>query len=369
MTRNRTEHISDVVGNVYDAAYGVATWNSALDKIANLFHSPRAWLFISTPREFRGHTSVEDEGFHSPEAMQVMLTDPLYALTHSTPEGAIVRHSELEDLEAFYGRSLFQDWLVKRDVWFGMQTHVRADKKKRIFLDVSHHRTQGDFDDESKQLAALLAPHIRRATEISEILGQAITSVARFAAPTIIVDDAMHIVEMNEAAADLLERVDSPISQSGATLFAAFEPARLGAMVANAIDLQSGNGGQTAIFVHAANDQSRFVVSVAPYGGYDGFRPGRALLAMITIRPVHGAENCRLEETLVELFGLSHSEAKLACVLAKGHHLRQAAAERGVTYATARTYLDRIFRKTGATHQSALVALVKNIEATQVLSD
>lgn len=365
MTRISAEHVSDVVGHVYDAAYGVATWNSALDKIANLFHSPRAWLFISTPQELRGHTSVEDEGFHSPEAMQVMLTDPLYALTHSAPEGAIVRHSELEDLNAFYGRSLFQDWLVKRDVWFGMQTHVRADRKKRIFLDVSHHLTQGDFDDGSKQLAILLAPHIRRATEISDILGQAITSVTRLAAATIIVDDAMHIVEMNAAASAVLERADSPISQSGATLYAAFEPARLGAMVANAIYLQGG--GQTSIFAHAANDRTGLVVSVAPYGGFDGFRSGRAPFAMLCMRPVHGSENCRLGETLVELFGLTRSEAKLTGALAAGCDLRQAAAERGITYATARTYLDRIYRKTGAGHQGALVALVKNIEATQVL--
>lgn len=74
-----------------------------------------------------------------------------------------------------------------------------------------------------------------------------------------------------------------------------------------------------------------------------------------------------MEETLVDLFGLSHSEAKLTGALAAGCDLRQAAAERGVTYATARTYLDRIYRKTGASHQGALVALVKNIEATQVL--
>jgi DNA-binding CsgD family transcriptional regulator len=42
--------------------------------------------------------------------------------------------------------------------------------------------------------------------------------------------------------------------------------------------------------------------------------------------------------------------------------LKAAASGNGVTFSTARTYLDRIYRKTGTNQQSQLVALLKTVQ-------
>ena len=65
---------------------------------------------------------------------------------------------------------------------------------------------------------------------------------------------------------------------------------------------------------------------------------------------------------LTGLFDLTPAEARLATALTAGQSLKAAAAGNGVTFSTARTYLDRIYRKTGANQQSQLVALLKSVQ-------
>jgi len=65
---------------------------------------------------------------------------------------------------------------------------------------------------------------------------------------------------------------------------------------------------------------------------------------------------------LTGLFDLTPAEAKLATSLAGGLSLEAAAAESGVQMTTARTHLDRIFRKTGTRRQGQLVALLKGTQ-------
>lgn len=63
---------------------------------------------------------------------------------------------------------------------------------------------------------------------------------------------------------------------------------------------------------------------------------------------------------LIGLFDLSPAEVKLAIALASGSSITNSARQNGVTVKTARTYLERIFAKTGTHRQSELVALLKS---------
>jgi DNA-binding CsgD family transcriptional regulator len=65
---------------------------------------------------------------------------------------------------------------------------------------------------------------------------------------------------------------------------------------------------------------------------------------------------------LMGLFDLTPAEVKLATALAAGKSLHEAAVAANVTRSTSRTYLDRIFKKTGTHQQSQLVALLKSTQ-------
>lgn len=68
------------------------------------------------------------------------------------------------------------------------------------------------------------------------------------------------------------------------------------------------------------------------------------------VKPMHDTI-----ETLVEMFRLTRSEAKLALALAEGYSLAEAAGVLGFTPETTRTYCKRIFQKTGTRRQAELV--------------
>jgi len=58
------------------------------------------------------------------------------------------------------------------------------------------------------------------------------------------------------------------------------------------------------------------------------------------------------------LFDLTPAEARLAVALSTGQSLKQAAEAQEVKLKTSRSYLERIFAKTGVHQQSELVSLL-----------
>ena len=81
-----------------------------------------------------------------------------------------------------------------------------------------------------------------------------------------------------------------------------------------------------------------------------------------------GSRNVAPDQTLLcALFDLTPAEARFAAHLAAGHTIAgRTAALLGITQKTGRTYLERIFIKTGRDRQAALIALLKDIGRTPV---
>jgi DNA-binding CsgD family transcriptional regulator len=65
---------------------------------------------------------------------------------------------------------------------------------------------------------------------------------------------------------------------------------------------------------------------------------------------------------LAGLFDLTPAESRLAAALSQGRPLKDAAFDLNITVKTSRTYLERVFAKTGTRQQSQLVALLKSAE-------
>ncbi|MGB7915137.1 MAG: helix-turn-helix transcriptional regulator [Rhodomicrobium sp.] len=63
-------------------------------------------------------------------------------------------------------------------------------------------------------------------------------------------------------------------------------------------------------------------------------------------------------EELRARYGLTAAEAALAVEICTGNGLQAAANRRGVSLATARTHLGRVFQKTGVGRQAELVRLI-----------
>ncbi len=127
-----------------------------------------------------------------------------------------------------------------------------------------------------------------------------------------------------------------------------------GAARALARQLEGVDGpGQSGALLISARPriELRLLSGPAAPGATDG-----AVLGLL--RQADGPSAGTMVQPLMQLYGLSPSEARLAAELAAGASLSEAAAALSLTIETARTYSKRIFDKTGARGQPDLIRLV-----------
>ena len=117
-----------------------------------------------------------------------------------------------------------------------------------------------------------------------------------------------------------------------------------------------------SIPVPAIDDKPPLVLHVLPLrrSAYDIFQGADTLVAVTTVSPIASAPSASV---LTGLFDLSPAEVRLASALVEGRTLKAAAEAAGITYGTARSYLESIFAKTGVKQQSQLVALLVSAHA------
>jgi len=129
------------------------------------------------------------------------------------------------------------------------------------------------------------------------------------------------------------------------------------ACIADIIDYQSGD-----IVIHGmATGFAELLITVIPMpdAGLYGIPATRA--AGVFFQPVAPPLDQGFEQRISIIFGLTRKEAALAAALVAGRTLKDAAEERFISIATARTQLAQIFRKTNTDQQSQLVALLRGL--------
>lgn len=118
-----------------------------------------------------------------------------------------------------------------------------------------------------------------------------------------------------------------------------------------------------SIPIRRGADHAAAVIHMLPLrrAAHDIFSQADVLVIVTEIRPDGNLPRLGL---LSALFDLSPAEARLAVALSAGKSLKTTATEMGIEFNSARTYLARIFSKTGTTQQSQLVALLKSAVIT-----
>lgn len=120
----------------------------------------------------------------------------------------------------------------------------------------------------------------------------------------------------------------------------------------------SGDPGlqrRVPLFTVDRSNKSPLIVSVLPAPG-SVTEDGEIAALFFAVNP--DQDIGKLSAAVCQVFHLTPLETKLACELASGSSLAEAAKKLGVKEATARSYLKAIFMKTGTNRQAALVRLI-----------
>ena len=227
------------------------------------------------------------------------------------------------------------------------------------------HRLQKDGPYPEGAAARLdgFHPHLARAAFIAARLGleharAAVATLEALGLPAVVLTAGGRAVVTN-ALVDTVQQALLPTAFGGIAL--SHPPANRLLQEAVA-QLASRQGAPVcSIPIPATEDAPALVAHVLPLRGsaHDIFAQGEVLVALTA---VNASMLVPSASVLTGLFDLTPSEARVATQLAQGQPLRAAAEACGITFSTARSYLEKIFIKTGVRQQSQLVALLKSAQ-------
>ena len=185
--------------------------------------------------------------------------------------------------------------------------------------------------------------------------GFGVATLNRLPTGVVVVDRRLQVLFTNSRGAELLAGGDGfTLGPTGiCRTCRPAETARLQRLVAMAVESGSTAPRVGALSLTRGSGARPLPVVVAPMAT----RPGEEPVAVLLVSDPE-CQPLPSVETIGQLFELTEAEARLALALAEGHRVEEAAAILGITANSARTYLKRIFGKTGVGRQAELIRLI-----------
>jgi DNA-binding CsgD family transcriptional regulator len=230
------------------------------------------------------------------------------------------------------------------------------------FWGLSIQRTiaEGPFEAEDKRALATLSRRLTETATLSTAVGRAALSgvtgtLNRLSRPAIILNSSGTVLDIN-AGADRLFNDELRVRRRRLFIKDQKAQSKLEAFLARmsvAPDSAALNVDPIAV---RRTEQRPIVIRVLPIDGAASgpFLGARALLLLTELVPRPGP----LPGLLINAFGLTPAEARLASLIASGASLDEIPEHLGITRDTARNQLKAVFAKTSTHRQAELVALL-----------
>jgi DNA-binding CsgD family transcriptional regulator len=357
----------DLIGCVYDAVRNPSAWNQFLEEFAKLgggtmaalvWHDPKLQRYCvvshNMPEQYQALYSQyygrHDEWFKGAAGI---------IKTGWVGSGQMVCPDEILLNSEFYF-----DYLRNFDVFHQCGAILDQTGTANSSIALLRPRRRGAFEDSTLALLRLLLPHLQRALQIQQQVGDlrghsnALESaIDHLRIGVVFVDSKGGVVHFNRKAEELLRRNDGLLLAQG-RLHAAAQPESsvLQTLIAGAVQTSKGKGlgtGGTVLISRKAGRPLSVSAAPLPNAGVVGQRPSAILFV------ADPDQKFELPADLLRRrYGLTVAEARLATILLEGRSLKEAADLSGVTHNTAKSQLKSIFSKTQVQRQSELIKLL-----------
>jgi DNA-binding CsgD family transcriptional regulator len=364
------EMFSHAVECIYDCALDPRRWPEAIKEVCAAARCMAGAIavtdFITGATRLQQHWGyapgwLERMAHYAPEIAEMWSSIPNL---HSRPLDepvVVLRDGPPAQLRSRY----YQEWVRPQGIIDAISLTVLRQRDRIGECSLSRHESAGAVTDRDIAIVRLLAPHIRRAVAISDVLDmQAITvgtfeaSLDLIATGIVLVDGEANIIHANRAAQAMLASGSLIRSERG--VLRTYRPetsAALRAAIAKAAgdEVAIGSAG-IGVPAPQANDEPA-LIHVLPLmrGDVRARLAPRASAALFITR---AADDLGPSPTaLAALFDLSAAEVRTLERLLAGDTLPEIAGKLGVAMTTVRTHLAHIFDKTGTSRQADLIRL------------
>jgi DNA-binding CsgD family transcriptional regulator len=360
---------------IYVAALEPAQWSAALEAVNDLLGAGHVILAARAGAipTFALAVGVDDSSLAQLfAARRANLLGPL--TSERLPQGSLVMRRDIVGDREFLRSSYYNDIIRPLN---GFNSAFYRQESAQAGFSLTVCRPQGVDDFEREQIALLhsLLPHLANAIELTHRL---------------------NVVEQErDILARLLDRVDTGVVLVNAAAQPLLLNERARAIIAQADGLSVTPGG-LATAAPAVTRQLRDTIRAlsepghGPGNGIDGEagsvrmrieRPSLRVPLMVRLLPIwrfasaiHGPRVAVFISELdspiaidrlavADTFRLTGRETDIAALIGEGCDLAAIAGKLGLSIATVRNHLKRVFDKTGAHSQAALVGLIRGLNA------
>jgi DNA-binding CsgD family transcriptional regulator len=354
----REDEVLDMIDRIYEAGLAFERWPDALTRMADLLGAddaslgamaPGALPWIFAPRTDPEFMRVYAEAYHPLDAVWHGVTQR--GVGQATSDAMVMPRETLEK-SAFHN-----EWSRPQGYRTIMGSMVLAEHGWRTVLMMPGRET---FQAEQLRMLRMLTPHLRRAVQMNirlaqgDVQTQATLTLLREMPAAAFVLDADARVLFGNGPADALFRSGQVRVMHGVLGDGQAE----GGPGLRAMALRCAAGGPDAggIVELARPRLPPLRLQVTPIRRETPLLgPG---LPVAIVLDVTGAAAVDPAVRLRRRYGLTAAEAAFALEIAKGDGKPAVAERLGISFATARTHLSRIFEKTGVHRQAELVRLV-----------
>lgn len=362
------EVLNDLIGRIYECALHPEQWNDTLAQIKAAL-CPLNWESAFLLWESNDPPAARFVAASGLAAGVQEMYAGAYAGRHDWSKrlmryrnGSVVDTDEIMTREEFsrtpFARDFLSPWGIDRMV------AVLLDRKGRERLGLMFPGPSDRDVERLKRGMRVLAPHIQRAVRISgriaslEMARDAAAAVADTAPYAVLsVDSDLNILAANKRVPRFVER--GIISTGEGKLNFTHAPAQR-----KLVDLLLTPPPAGLAFQTLAEDGREWPVLAARIleqsaRQLGGVVEGAAMIVTIGSSP---GETPVVEiDRVAQWFGLTPAEARLAVAIANGETIQNYAALRAVSVNAARFLLKGVFRKTGATSQAQLAAIIARL--------
>ncbi|MGE5165770.1 MAG: helix-turn-helix transcriptional regulator [Sphingobacteriales bacterium] len=361
--------LTQLIGDIYDAALDSSRWNAVLAKIAEFTGGQAAGLLSKDSVSKSGNVFYQsgvDPYFVRLYSETYWKFDPVASLPDCEVE-QIVSIPDLVPYDEFKAGRFYREWAQPQGWADAANAVLEKSATCCAYLSILRNQASGMVDEDMRRRMRLIVAHVRRAVRTGKAIDLSQAEAATFAdildglSPAIFLVDAEgQVVHGNAAGRSVLDKgdllrtvhgrltaIDTQVDQA---LHSAF-------IAAGKNDAEIGAKGSALPLKGRAGE--RYVAHVLPLTVGEKRKTGAASNAVVALF-VRKAE---LEaepssEVIGKTYKLTPTELRVLRAIVDVGGVRQVAENLGVADTTVKTHLGRLFEKTGVSRQADLVKLV-----------
>jgi DNA-binding CsgD family transcriptional regulator len=369
----KEEDFDRLVGLIYDSALDPGLWQETMRNLANQMEADTFHLLGWNSQEQAVTLGVVDASWNNGVDLynhHYGSINPCRELATQAGHGVVIAGHHLFDDKFISKSEFYQDLWLKHGLRYVMGGCLVRTDTTDVVLGLMRGPERGHYTPEQEAVMVRLMPHFNRSLRLMEHT-QATTRSGELAAAgqnaaslaVIAVNKLGQLLYCNRNGEALLKAAETVRIRHG-VLTCANESEEKGWNDILALIVKTGRPANL-LLNNSVKPDERYSVTLTPLPKRDAFAlAGEPDGVLCLIVPLDHRRMATAGQ-LMQLFGLTAAEARLARALAAGDTLEFYAAESDLKLPTVKSQLRSVFEKTGADRQAALVRLTAGIPAVR----